>query len=230
MAAVQHEAGIACGPDLFGLAEQLVDNPGQMWVYDTSKWNLLGHADPHERFAGHHPWPKRHDAYGNERVLSVPVFSGFSPQTGSVLAVRKDPWTSPHDPDSWLVAEQNFVTGRYVEAKVLRADIDVARRLWLQLAPRGYNNWPSGKHPALHVRPCDQLRIEGQLDDGWHMHELAYRDGSSGAVHYEDIEALESMVVAVQQMRAIEYSEAFARSHRLAVEHAVGLRSMLLAA
>lgn len=227
---VQYKLGSCPEADLYSLAEQLVDDPVKMQVYDTTKWNLLGHADSNERFAGHHPWPKRHDVYGNERVFSVPVFSGYSAETGSLLAVRKDPWTDPSDTTSWLVVEQNLLNGRYVEPRILRVNIDAARRLWLQVAPRGYSNWPSGKHPALFAPPRDQLRIEGRMDKKWHLYELEYRDGCDGAVYYEDIEALESMIVAVQQMREIEYSDSFERTHRTAVQQAMGIRSIALAA
>lgn len=226
----RHETDHYSDPALFELAEQLINHPEQMGVYDTAKWNMLGHADPKERFAGHHPWLKRTDSHSHERVFSVPVFSGFSPQTASVLMVRKDPWTPPDEPNSWLVVEQSLVTGRYIEPKVLRASVDAGRRLWLQLAPRNYEQWPPGKHPALHALPRDQLRITGTMDTDWHLHELEYRDGAGSVVRYEDIEALESMIVALQLMRDRDYSRAFERTHREAVWQAVGARSIALAA
>jgi hypothetical protein len=217
-------------PELFGFAEQLVDNPEQMDVYDEAKWNMLGHADLKERFAGHHPWPKRIDTFAHERVFSVLVFSGFSVETSSVLMVRKDPWTHSTDPESWLVAEQNLVTGRYVEPVLLRANIDTGRRLWLQIAPRNYRQWPAGKHPALHALPRDQIRIEGRLDEAWHLCELEYRDGMHKGICYEDVEALESMIIAVQAMRGMEYSQAYERTHRESVRQAIGMHSVALAA
>ncbi len=192
------------GP-VFDFASQLVDNPDQLAVYDSAKWNLLGHADRELRFQGHHPWPKRIDSTGIERTLSVPVFSGFSTDTKSVMIVRKDPWMHQNDPASWLVAEQNLETGVYVEPKILSASVDTANQLWLQLAPRNYSNWPPGFHPSLHARRYDQLRVSSQLDNGYHVETIEYRDGPYGSrASYEDIEILEMMIVAVQRRRQLE--------------------------
>lgn len=185
-----------------GLAEQLVDNPGQMERYDRAKWNLLGDASRERRFEGHHPWLKKTDSYGAERTMSIPVFSGYSPEAETVMLVRKDPWTHQNDPDSWLVGEQNLVTGEFAVPRVLSANVDRANRLWLQLAPTNFGNWPPGLHPALFARPYDQIRITGPMDKDYHLETAEYRDGRKGrALQYEDIEALESMIIAVQQQR-----------------------------
>ncbi|MFZ1258328.1 MAG: hypothetical protein WAQ25_02555 [Candidatus Saccharimonas sp.] len=214
---------------LYGLAEQLVNNPEQLAVYDQAKWNLLGDADPARRFAGHHPWPKGVDSAGQERTFSVPVFSGFSEQIGTVLVVRKDPWTAVEDPASWRVAQQQLESGYYQETKVLRAEVDAGRRFWLQLAPRNYNNWPPGKHPALHARPADQIRLEGRLDEYFHTPVVEYRNGLRGGISFEDIEALESMIIVVQALRDMEYAEAFAACHREMIERDMAMRSVVLA-
>ena len=209
-------------------AEKLVDNNAQLERYDRAKWNLLGHANKDLRFAGHHPWPKRTDARGIERTLSVPVFSGYSPETESVMVVRKDPWTHPNDPQSWLVAEQNLATGNYVEPKILSASIDAARHLWLQLAPANFDNWPGGLHPALFARPYEQIRIEGRLDAAWHLDTAEYREGlRKQSITYEDIEGLESMIVAVQQKRWAAWEDELGRA-RLQQETAMdmGLRAV----
>lgn len=203
MRVVQGESrSAAAQAELFFYAEQLVDSPDQIDRYDRAKWNLLGHADRGMRFQGHHPWPKRIDDRGVERTLSVPVFSGFSEETESVLVVRKDPWTHQNDPASWLVAEQNLTTGVYIEPQILSANVDAARQLWLQLAPRNYSNWPPGKHPALHSLRRDQIRLTGRMDNDYHLMTAEYHEGMGGrCIEYEDIEALESMIIVVQQLR-----------------------------
>lgn len=198
------EQSILRGPD-FEFATQLVDNPDQLQTYDRAKWNLLGHANKELRFEGHHPWPKRYDREGIERTLSVPVFTGFSAATRSVMIVRKDPWTHPRDPASWLVAEQNLETGAYVEPEILSSSVDAANQLWLQLAPGNYSNWPPGQHPSLHAPRYDQLRVSSQLDDSYHIDTVEYREGLYGKrVTYDDLEVLEAMIVAVQLRRQYE--------------------------
>lgn len=211
------------------LAEQLVDNPGQLEVYDHAKWNLLGHADREERFQGHHPWLKRWDSRGIERTMSVPVFSGYSEEKQTVMVVRKDPWTHQNDPESWIVAEQNLVTGEYAVPKILSANVDAGRRMWLQLAPRNYENWPPGYHPALYARPYDQLRITGQLDRMYHLETAEYQAGLGGErIAYEDIEALESMIVAVQRARWIEAERAYQEARAQSAAAELGARGLAI--
>jgi hypothetical protein len=215
-------------PGLYGLAEQLVDNPGQLEVYDHAKWNLLGHADREQRFQGHHPWLKKRDSRGVERTMSVPVFSGYSEDKQTVMVVRKDPWTHQNDPESWLVVEQNLLTGDYAAPKILSANIDAGRRMWLQLAPRNYDNWPPGYHPALYARPYDQLRITGQLDRMYHLQSAEYHAGLGGErVAYEDIEALESMIVAVQQLRWAEAERAYQEVRAQMMAEELGARGVM---
>lgn len=204
-------------PSTYELAKQLVDNPDQLHIYDQAKWNLLGHAVREERFMGHYPWLKRMDSRGVERTMSVPVFSGFSADTQTALIVRKDPWTHQNDPESWVVAEQSLATGEYVEPKILSVNVDAARRMWIQLAPRNYQNWPPGYHPSLYARPYDQIRLTGKLDDDYHLAEAEYRAGQLGSVvQYEDIEALESMIVAVQRLRWSAAERAFLEAQKAA--------------
>lgn len=216
--------------DVLALAERLVDNPEQLMIYDQAKWNLLGHADPNLRFQGHHPWPKRYDTEGNVRTLSIPVFSGFSADLGTVLIVRKDPWTHPNDPRSWLVAEQRLDNGQYMEPEILSASVDAGNQLWLQLAPKNYHNWPPGYHPALHAPRYDQLRLSSRLDQDYHVDHVEYRAGmTGGAVQYGDIAALEAMIVCVQRRRQAEDEQ---RLHELskASTHAAFGRAALRAA
>lgn len=215
--------------DTTRLAEQLVDNPWQMQVYDQAKWNLLGHADRRARFEGHHPWLKHRDSRGIVRTMSVPVFSGYSPETETVMAVRKDPWTELNDPESWLVAEQKLTTGDYVEPKILSAYVDRANRLSLHLAPGNYDNWPPCMHPALFARPYDQIRIIGQLDASYHMRGAEYRDGRRApAIEYADIEALESMIITVQQQRWKMAERAFQEARARATAEELGFRGLAL--
>lgn len=189
-------------PEVFPFAEQLVDNPDQLARYDQAKWNLLGHADREMRFQGHQPRPKLIGNDNTERTYSIPVFAGYSEETESVLSIRKDPWTHQNDPDSWLVVEHNLVTGNYVTPGILSSSVDAAHQLWLQLAPQNLANWPVGKHPALHARRADQLRITGNLDGDYHLATAEFRAGlGGGAVDYKDIEALESMIKLVQRVR-----------------------------
>lgn len=214
--------------DLYGFAEQLVDTPSQLEVYDYAKWNLLGHADRELRFSGHRPRPKRLDRRGIVRTLSVPVFSGYSAQTQTVMAIHKDPWTHQNDPESWRVVEQKVTTGEFAQPKILSAHVDAARRLWLQLAPSGFDNWPPGRHPALFARPYDQIRIEGKLDDAYHLETAEYREGlQQPGIVYEDIEALESMIVAVQQIRRAATERALQEAYqRSEVVADMGLRAL----
>jgi hypothetical protein len=210
------------GP-VFDFAAQLVDNPAQLETYDRAKWNILGHADKELRFQGHHPWPKRYDGSGMERTLSVPVFSGFSPSTRSVMIVRKDPWTHQNDPASWLVAEQNLETGVYIEPEILSASVDRANQLWLQIAPNNYANWPPGLHPSLHAPRYDQLRISSRLDAAYHVDGVEYREGLYGkSAIYQDLEILEAMIVAVQLRRQAEEEARLREAYELRDLYALG--------
>ncbi len=210
------------GP-VFDFASQLVDNPGQLATYDSAKWNLLGHADRELRFEGQHPWPKRVNTSGEERTFSVPVFSGFSADTSSVIIVRKDPWMHQNDPASWLVAEQNLETGTYVEPKIISSSVDRANQLWLQLAPRNYSNWPLGFHPSVHARRYDQLRVSSHLDAEYHLESLEYREGTYGSqVSYDDIEILETMIVAVQRQRQADNERRLREAYEQRTLYALG--------
>ena len=209
-------------------AQQLIDNPEQMAVYDYAKWNLLGHADREIRFQGHHPWPKRQDREGAERTLSGPLFSGFSPETESLIVVRKDPWTPVEDPDSWLVAEQHIPTGNYSEEKILSASIDAWRQLSIQIAPPMYSNWPPGRHPALFAAPRDQSRIKAQLDEWFHAETLSFTAGWNIAPqHYSDLELLERAIVMAQRERAVIDEQARLARHEAI--HLLGERSVVYA-
>lgn len=189
-------------------ARQLVENPEQLAVYDYAKWNLLGHANRELRFAGHHPWPKRTDSEGNTRTLSVPVFSGFSAESETLLVVRKDPWTEVKDPQSWLVAEQHLPTGEYSEERILSVNVDAWNQMWLQVAPEGYGNWPAGRHPAHFQMKRDQHRLQTTLDELYHAESITFRGGLYQAPRvFSDLELLETAIVHAQRERATANEE-----------------------
>ncbi|NCU38221.1 hypothetical protein EOL96_04170 [Candidatus Saccharibacteria bacterium] len=229
MSAIRRERSHAADPPLlFESAEQIIDSLDATRNYDTAKWNLLGHADPDERFAGHHPWLKRRDHYGNERVYSVPVLSAYSPENQSILVVRKDPWTPVSDPESWLVAEQNVHTNAYVEPKILSVNVDAWRQLWIQIAPSNYHQMPTLSRQTPQTPRYEQIRIQGQLDQLYHMQTAEYNEGLYGnRTQYEDIVALESMIVALQQIKDLSYDREFADKHHRDVLRAVGARGVL---
>lgn len=209
-------------------AQQLVDHPEQMAVYDYAKWNLLGHANREMRFLGHHPWPKRRDHDGSERTLSVPVFSGFSAETESLIVVRKDPWTPAKDPDSWLVAEQHIPTGAYTEEKILSVSVDAWRQLWLQLAPPMYSNWPPGRHPSLFTPRYDQMRIQATLDEQFHTDQISFvARHQAKPQEYQDLEYLEHAIVAAQRERA--YADEQVRLERQRTLNLLGERGVVYA-
>ncbi len=195
---------------LYDYAEGIVTDEERYQRYLKAMWELSGDPSDDNRFHGRHPWLKRPDATGNIRTLSVPVFSGYSTQTDTLCVVRKDPWTDPSDPASWLFAELNLGTGNYVEPRVLSARVyeralgQRAHQLRLQLAPKRYSNWPPGMHPAKHALPADQIRVHAVLDPLYHTTAIEYRDGREPAIQYGDIEALHSMIRVVEEVRSAQ--------------------------
>lgn len=203
-----YEASEDAKPALYGLAEQLLDNPAQLAQYDRTKWELVGHPDEERRRDGEMPWLTRPDADGRERAYTLDVFSGVSTDTNSILVVRKDRWTEPRDPATWLVMETNLMTGRTIEQTVWSARIDAARRLWLEIAPHNAANQPvwydNGwrRHLFRNKPAYDQTRITTQLDEAWQASHVEFKDGLRGApIRFEDIEGLEAMIIAVQRRR-----------------------------
>ena len=193
---------------LFRFAEQLLDNPDQLANYNTAKWNLVGHPEPGRRHNGEMPWLTRKDGRGVLHAYTLDVFSGVSTSTNSILTVRKDLWTDPRDPETWLALESNLETGRTVEHTVWDARVDAARKLWLEVAPARVSNQPhwyaDGKHEHMfrNKLPRDQMRYEADMDTQWQAKEMEFRSGMVGAaIDYKDIYALESMIITVQRLR-----------------------------
>lgn len=201
-------------PALYMLAEQLLDNPGLLANYDTAKWNLIGSPDPERRHEGRMPWLTRRDGQGALRAYTLDVFSGISVETSSILAIRKDRWTDPHDPATWLAVETNLETGDTRVHEVWSASVDAARQFWLEIAPSLAWNQPTWEENGVHRQafrdkpPHDQLRFTARLNENWQASQVEFRNGVyNHPVGYEDIVALESMIIAVQQVRAAQQEQ-----------------------
>lgn len=204
--------GTSDGVELYTLAEWLLDNPEQLAHYDTAKWNLIGHPDPSRRREGEMPWLTRRTGSGTLRAYTLDVFSGVCPESTSLLTIRKDRWTSPHDPSSWLAMQVDLETGETLQRDIWSARVDAARQMWLEIAPLG-----AKKHPMVHGgvgtifrsrSSQEQFRIEARLDENWQADTVEYRAGMYGGTEqYEDVVALESMIIAVQQVRAAQAQE-----------------------
>lgn len=197
-------------PALYNLAERLLDTPSQLAIYDEVKWNLVG--DPSRRLRGqrHMPWITRRDYQDGNRAYTLDVFSGVSTDTNSVLVVRKDRWTSPVDPATWLIMETDLETGETFQHDIWSASVDAARQMWLEIASEGAHNQPvwyeyGQRRQAFRDKPPrEQFRFTARLDEDWRTTAVEFRAGVYGDMaSFEDIEALESMIVAIQQVRAV---------------------------
>lgn len=192
-------------PTLFKLAEKLCSTPGGFDRYDYAKCVWLGSPDREKRLTGDHPWPKR--IHGGEKyVYSVPVLAAANAEIATMMFVSKDSWKSVNDPNAWLVAERGLLGGEEIEHKVLSASVDAANDLRLSLAPASYDNFPPEMKWAFKNRPSyDQTILSGRLDERYNLRSATVREGlDGGTVAYEDIEALESMIIVVQQIRAAQ--------------------------
>lgn len=197
------------GVELYTLAEQLLDNPDQLVQYDIAKWNLIGHPDPEHRHDGEMPWLTRHMANGAFRAYTLDVFSGVCVDDATLLTIRKDRWTDPNDPSTWLAMQVNLQTGETLQRDIWTARVDAARQMRLEVAPlaaRRHPTMPGGIGSVFRSRSTqEQFRIEARLDENWQTDRAAYRAGMyGGTTQYEDIAALESMIVAVQDVRATQ--------------------------
>ncbi len=216
-------------PALYALAEKMHTTTGGFAAYDYAKCVWLGQPNRDQRLAGEHPWPTR-ARDGQQYVYSVPVLAAVSPDLETVLYVGKDNWKSPSDPNAWLVAESNLFTGREVEHRVLTSSVDAGQQLWLQLAPRNFENMPLPMRAALYRQPrSEQIGLSAQLDGQYHTRFATLREGFRRQTRYEDYEALESMITMV---RSIKEAHAEARRQQLKMEayrYALGQHSLALA-
>ncbi len=186
---------------LFALAETLCDTPGGFSRYDYAKSVWLGSPYREKRLTGDHPWPMR-TRHKKEYVYSVPVLAGVDVANGTMLFVGKDNWKPIDDPDAWLVAERHLLVGSERERQVLSVSVDAAHDVRIALAPHAYDNLPPQTKQALRDRPAyAQTVLEGCLDQNYNLASAQLREGLEGSVTFEDIEALESMIVMVQHMR-----------------------------
>lgn len=200
--------------ELYDFAEQLLDDPVRLATYDRFKWNLAGDPNSEYRHEGDMPWITRLDDRGYRRAYTLDVFSGVSLESDSMLVVRKDRWTDVEDPLTWLAVETSFSTGETRVHEVWSAYVDQARNLWLELAKSRAHNQPvwyehGRRRQAFRDLPAhDQTRITARLDPDWRTSKAEFRAGLyNPQIHFEDIEALESMIIAVQQIRAAQGGE-----------------------
>ncbi len=188
-------------PALYTLAEAMCDTPGGFDRYDYAKCVWLGSPSREHRLVGDHPWPTR-ERQGEEYVYSVPVLAGVDAANGMMLFVGKDNWKSVDDPDAWLVAERHLLRGDEREHRVLSVSVGSANDLQLALAPPSYDNLPPPMQRAIRTRsPYARTVLEGRLDWRYNLRDARLREGQEGSVQFEDIEALESMIVMIQGMR-----------------------------
>ncbi|MGB4761831.1 MAG: hypothetical protein WBP12_00575 [Candidatus Saccharimonas sp.] len=205
MTARSHEARLDNSetPTLYTLAEKLCDTPGGFDNYNYAKCVWLGNPDRTRRLAGEHPWPSR--VRGETKyIYSVPVLAGVDAARETMLFVGKDDWKPVDDPNAWLVAERRLIGGEEIEHQVLRASVDTAHDLRLVIAPASFDNFPPQMRWAITHRPMyDQTVLSGRLDKEYNLQLATWCEGLDGSrAEYEDIEALESMIVVVQRLRA----------------------------
>lgn len=201
------------GVELFTLAEQLLDSPEQLAHYNTAKWNIVGHPDPDYRRDGEMPWLTRRTGEGALRAYTLDVFSGFNVTDETVLTIRKDRWTDPNIPSTWLALQTSLQTGETVQRDIWSARVDAVRNMWLEIAPLGARSqpvWNSGNDRAFRSRSTNQQhRIEARLDENWQTDFVEFRAGTYGGTQqYEDIVALEAMIITVQQTRMLQQARA----------------------
>lgn len=194
------------GGELFTLAEQLLDTPRWLAHYNTAKWNIIGHPDPEHRHDGEMPWLTRRTGEGALRAYTLDVFSGFDATDGTMLTIRKDRWTDLRDPSTWLALQTNLQTGETVQRDIWSARVDAVRNMWLEIAPLGSRTQPANGMAFRSRSTSEQYRIEARLDENWHTDSVEFRYGMYGGVStYEDIVALEAMIVTVQQTRMMQH-------------------------
>lgn len=193
--------------ELYELAEEMHDTQDGFCAYDYAKSVWFGRPERGQRVAGHHPWPTRERA-GEQYVYSVPVMAGFAIATNQLLFVGKDDWKRSDDPRAWLVAESDILTGSERDREVIAVSVE-GQRLWMQLAP---DDHASNRHDYL----------TGYLDEQYMMTHAELWRGRYSQAAFEDIEALESMIRMVHQIRDAHKDE---RTHREALQRGMGQRS-----
>ena len=193
---------------LRALAEQLLDNPEQLAHYDTAKWNLIGHPDPERRGDGAIPRLTRRTGEGAVRMYTLDVFSGVCVDEATLLTIRKARWAAPDEPSTWLAMQVNLETGETLQRDIWSARVDAVHQMWLEIAPPG-----ACKQPIIHGAGSlfrsrssqEQHRIEARLDEDWRTSMATFRAGMyGGAAHYMEVAALESMIITVQELRALQ--------------------------
>lgn len=204
MVSGSYESGLNSGevPALYTLAEKLCDTPGGFDNYNYAKCVWLGNPDRSRRLDGEHPWPTR--IHNQEPyVYSVPVMAGVDVAHETMLYIGKDNWKPVNDPNAWLVAERRLIGGREIEHRVLHASVDAAHDVRLTLAPASFDNFPPQMKRAIANRPAyAQSVLSGRLDAQYNLVRASLREGMDGSGgNFEDIEALESMIMMVQRLR-----------------------------
>lgn len=223
---IESRANLGGTPALYSLAETMCDTPGGFDRYDYAKCVWLGNPDRQVRLGGEHPWPTR-IRNKQEYMYSVPVLASVEPTTGTLLYVGKDNWKPINDPDGWLVAERNLLRGEEIERRVLGVSVDAAQDLRIALAPVGFDNFPPQMKWALANRPSyAQTVLSGRLDDRYNLERATLREGMDGSTQFEDIEALESMIIMVQQLRYERELAALECQYTSGLAREIGAKSM----
>lgn len=211
---------------LYTLAETMCGITGGFDRYDYAKCVWLGSPGRQSRLAGDHPWPTR--SHNRQRyVYSVPVLASVNPESGTLLYVGKDNWKPVDDPKGWLVAERNLLHGEEIEHTVLGVSVDAAHDLRIALAPAGFSNFPPLMRQALVNRPAyAQTVLSGRLDEQYNLERATLREGMEGSTKFEDIEALESMIIFVQQLRSAQEAVVLEREYTRQLTLGLGTRGV----
>lgn len=119
----------------------------------------------------------------------VSIIDGVSEDGRQRLVVNKLHTGQVRDPMSWHVTWLDLKTGQAHDDHVLRADVDEARQVWLQLVdPASYQQWPSGRHPAHFRPPAEQRRLQAKLDERYHAASMKHVRGiGDRGIHFAHI-------------------------------------------
>lgn len=231
MVSGSYESGFNSGemPALYTLAEKLCDTPGGFDNYNYAKCVWLGNPERRRRLDGEHPWPTR--IHNQERyVYSVPVMAGIDVARETMLYIGKDSWKPVGDPNAWLVAERKLIGGREIEHRILNASVDAGHDVRLTLAPASFDNFPPEMKWAMMNRPAyAQTVVSGHLDERYNLVHASLREGMDGeGGSFEDIEALESMIMMVQRLRYSQAEWEYRRSQETSSLAVVGQHGILL--
>ncbi len=209
----------ASEPVLFTMAERLVDEPQKMATYDHFKWLYTGNPSRERRKAGDRPWPRRE---GEQIAYSHQVFSGFDPEHNRLLEIAKDPWIDSRNPRDWLVVEADLNRGTIYERRPIVTHVNGNNELWMQLEPQRDENGRVAMNRTMFVT--------AQLEPDFTTAHAEIRDGRYGGVlEFEDMEALESMIVIIQHIRWAQNEAEMHRWREMAMKSAIGKRGKALA-